>query len=368
MMASQKRSHDEMTSTSGKGRKFVPTPENLQLVLAAPQSLHAAVKSWNSMMTNVHVLVHRSLQPNLGVLEVRVTDEPAHVCIVASVVEAEIRHLGVECENDSVLLNTKKFELVMKQIVNKGALTMVYDKNAIENGYKLGSNSSFSRLDFLIGAATVTGSQSHIERDIPARVRHVVTSNVSDISDFISYLSASKAEVFYIRIRSDNTRVFLTIGADMGKDGTGVSASLTFYGTRTTQQQQQSFDSSTANIPINGNNPMLRSAHILKLDETSLEQPVCVGSDDNTSNEEIDDALATLEDSMNVVDEKKYFLVKFVASFLKGLEAKSKLTVAIVCTVDEKGEDGNQMLFLRSSTSKSVTEMLLGCNIPDDEL
>ncbi len=340
---------------------FTPTPDNVRLVMAAPQSLKAAADSWNAVMSKVNIgVVPSTTDPSMGVLEVRVADSTIRCCIVASNVEISIDHIGANRMGKTVTLNTKQYSEVLKQIVNKGALKMVYDAESTSRGYELSAFDTYSRIKFFLWETQTVGTDTvDIPRDLPAKIHHVMNLNVCEFKSFISFLNKNKnAETFFIRIQTLGDRIFMTIGAK-SEDGTGVNAELMFYGTKKATRSASSVPTHAHARPTT---PMLRSTHILKVDETLFEQPVEVGSQGNMSVEELEDALALLHESSDATDETQEFLTKFMDSFLRGLEPKSKLTLAL-------GEANNgPFLLIRSTTPKSVTEMILSPRIPDSDL
>lgn len=351
-----------------KGKLHVSDgPDTMRLVVSAPQCLKHAASSWHSLMTVVNVSVKPSPTcADLGVLEMCVTDGSQHTCVVATVVETGIEHLGANCVGKNISLDTKKFMAVMKEIANIGALQISYDGQATSEKIQMKSVATFSRVKFAIDELSHEGDSDSIPRNVPAKVCQVIITNVGDIGRFITCLSNLGAELLYVQLKMCENDVFLTIGADSSGGSTQtVTADKTFYGTRVTAREGGGgggASKSQAGV-LSGGGVALQSTHLLQLDETVFEHPVCVGEHDNISSAEITDALDNLETSASVVVERHYFMIQFVASFVKGLESKSKLVLAII-----KTPSGSPALLLRNRTPKSVSEMMLASVIQDNEL
>lgn len=337
---------------------FTPNEDNLRLIIPAPQSLKAAVNSWGALMTKVELgVVASSTRPDIGVLEMNMAFGP---CIVRSHVEVTIDHMGENRRGKTVTLITKQCEEVLKQIVHKGALKMVYDTKLERCGYEFSSMGTYSHIDFFLNDQLATGSQTVTQtRDAPATVHHAVTVNIAEFKSFISYLNAGRGDdaLLFIRVETVEDHVFLSIMAS-DDAATGTNGELMLYGTKSTPSSAASSSGSSGSASAASSvqvTPVIRSTHILDIDESRLEQSVNVGSRDNVSSVELEDALALLDESDDVVDVQYEYMAKFINLFISGLEPNSKLTLALV----EVASSGSACLFLRSTTPKSVTELML---------
>lgn len=365
----QKRSASAISGAGGGGgdKTRAPlNPDSLVLMMGAVEAFKSTADAWSTLMDTVYMSVDAlpgaQTIPNagqLGVIRVQVADA-GRSCISASVIETRLEHLGSNVASMPIALTTKNLALVLKQLCGAGDLRMEYTKG--EDRYTASSVSTYSRTQFQIPVMQCIGSDTPIPRDSPAKIEHVANLSVSEIRSFISCLTALGAEYFEVRIQSDGSRVFMTIKGESAKC-VGLDAEKTFFGTRGSEPSPAT--PMVASLVSGGSG--LRSAHILKLDENKLEQPIHVGENDNMSSEEIEDALAAMKDAETVVDSTYTFMVKFLQAFLNKLDLKSKLTMAIVVPTMAivVPTDGPTCLFLRSSTPKSVTEIMLSGAIPD---
>lgn len=339
--------------------EFVPTPRNMHLSMGAPQPLKMAAESWGAMMTEVRVSVRQSeVVPGMGVLEVRVADKFG-ICKVASNVEISINHLGRELVDKSSKFMTSHFSDVLKQIVKNGALNIKYDLDATARGYVMTMDDTFSKMEFLVPEQVEIGDESPVKRDVPTSLLCAVKLNVSSFKSFVSFLAKS-SELFYIKVQSTDTHIFLTIGADPA-NGSGVSAAAKFYGLKGVTSSSSSSSHGGGACADAGGEPMLTSTHMLALDESRFRCSAEVASSDNVLAHELKDAQAELDDSPDVHLETHQYMAAFASAFLKGLDLKSKLTLALV------DAGGGTSLFLRCLTPKSVLELLIAERDTDDD-
>jgi hypothetical protein len=357
----KKRSASAISGSGGGGgdKTHVSDPDHLVIKMGAVEAFKSTADAWSTLMDTVYMSVdalpNAQVSPDagqMGVIRVQVADA-GRSCISVTVIETRLEHLGTNIANIPIALTTKNLALVLKQLCGSGDLRMEYTIG--EDRYSASSVSTYSRTQFQIPVMPCIGSDTPIPRDRPAKIEHVANLSVSEIRSFVSCLTALGAEYFKVHIQSDGTRVFMSIKGESSKC-VGLDAEKTFFGTKGIEPP--SATSMTAPLVIGGSG--LRSAHILKLDENKLEQPIHVGEHENMSSEEIEDALAVMNDSEAVVDSTYTFMVRFLQAFLNKLDLKSKLTMAIVVP-----EGAPTCLFLRSSTPKSVTEIMLASSVSD---
>ena len=264
---------------------------------------------------------------------------------VGSNVEVLIEHLGQNVKNKSVRLNTKNLGHVIQPIAETGALQIIYDMDEIQPGYHCSTATTYSYLNILVPEIVEIGEEDDMEHAPPAQVLYAITLNAQKLKTFISLLAKIKvSDVFFVEIKIAGARVFLTIGAS---SQTSITGELTFFGTQaqsqsqsqnqiedqsTAESQSQSQDESQhqtqdASSSTNSVTPsqvaassMLRSTHMLKLDESRLEHTVEVDSTTNKPDEEIQDAMAALSECDDVTCYRYEYMTMFLSCFLKELE------------------------------------------------
>lgn len=324
-------------------------------MMGATDAFKACADAWSPIMDCVHMSVTTipttSAVPDagrLGYIRAEVTD-PARSCIMATVVEVRLEHLGSAVDGKPTSIVTKNLALALKQLSGAGDLRMSFTKG---ESYKAKSMATYSMTEFDIPVMEVIGTQAVIPKDKPATIKHVVNLNVSEIKSFMTCLATMGAEYFDIRIQSDGQRVAMTIQGESDKTA-NMTAKRTFFGVTSQDPAAAAAASTSSPLAVGGSG--LRSARVLDLDESKLEQPIQVGeSDSNLSREEIERAMARLRSAEKVVDSTNTFMLKFLHAFLSKLDLQSKLVMAVVETAG-----GATCLFLRSSTPKSVTEIML---------
>jgi hypothetical protein len=345
-------------SGGGGGGGKDDDPDKLTFMMGTTDPFRICANSWSSLMEYVSMSVNR-LPGNsqLGYIRTEVSD-PAKTCISATVIEARVEHLGSAMAGKAAVVLTKNLALALKLLSGSGDLCMSLAKG---EPYRATSTSTHSETAFEIPIMESVGAASVIPQDQPAEIEHVVNLDANELRSFMTGLAAMGSEYFNVRVQSDGQRVALTIQGE-SSSSVSMNGKRTFFGSAAPYDPvavaaAAAAASTSSTLAVAGSG--LRSAHILKLDERKLEQPVCVGDSDNASAEEISQALAALQDAEKVVDTTSTFMLRFALAFLSKLDVRSKFIMAIV-----RPTGGDKCLFFRSSTPKSVMEIMLsGANV-----